>query len=365
MLVKFNEVAHLNRYIKFIVSTLLLLVTVSCNDTSTVLHTKDDLNGSHIAVLQHSVSDQDFETLFPESKIIHFKSTAEFLVALSIGKCDAGVIEKKEGELLLESNYDYKKLSYSGLQTDTTLVIAHSRILPGRNIYSDGENIIVKSVHRIHRNIISDGYWLLILKGLGITLAMMLLGNLIAYIIAFLMICMSNNRILKYISEPVSYLIAKIHDVPSIVLVFFFYYVVFASVHISGIVVCSIALGIYTSGSLIKIITVHLKQIDKNQHAAAEMLGLTGWKKYRYVILPQAVKPMLPLMAGESKVLLRATTYAGYISIIDLVKVTEIIRNQTYDILVPLLLVSIIFLILSHIIVESLSAIYNKAFKYD
>ena len=74
---------------------------------------------------------------------------------------------------------------------------------------------------------------------------------------------------------------------------------------------------------------------------------------------------MLPLIAAEAKVLLRATSYAGYISGLDLVKVTEIIRNDTYDVLVPLLMVSIIFLFMSHIIVESLSAIYNKAFKYD
>jgi polar amino acid transport system permease protein len=95
------------------------------------------------------------------------------------------------------------------------------------------------------------------------------------------------------------------------------------------------------------------------------MLGLTGWNKYRYVILPQAVKPMLPLIGAETKVLLRATTYAGYISEVDLVKVTEIIRNQTYDVLVPLLLVSIVFLILSNLVVEGLSVIYNKAFEYD
>ena len=104
---------------------------------------------------------------------------------------------------------------------------------------------------------------------------------------------------------------------------------------------------------------------DEEMRLAAEMLGLKGWKKYRYVILPQAVKPMLPLIAAEAKVLLRATSYAGYISGLDLVKVTEIIRNDTYDVLVPLLMVSIIFLFMSHIIVESLSAIYNKVFKYD
>ena len=74
---------------------------------------------------------------------------------------------------------------------------------------------------------------------------------------------------------------------------------------------------------------------------------------------------MLPLIAAEAKVLLRGTSYAGYISEIDLVKVTEIIRNETYDVLIPLLLASVIFLILSHVIVEGLSVIYNKAFKYD
>ena len=105
--------------------------------------------------------------------------------------------------------------------------------------------------------------------------------------------------------------------------------------------------------------------IDKGQFEAGDALGLSYGQTMRYVILPQAVKPMLPLIAAESKVLLRATTYAGYISELDLVKVTEIIRNQTYDVLVPLLLVSVIFLLLSRLIVKSLSVIYNKALKYD
>ena len=177
------------------------------------------------------------------------------------------------------------------------------------------------------------------------------------------MLLMNKSRYLKYISKPLTLFIKKIHDVPSIVLIFFFYYIVFATTHISGILVCAIALGVYTSGSLITIFNVHLNQIDHNQHAAAQMLGLTGWKKYRYVILPQAVKPMLPFIASETKVLLRATTYAGYISELDLVKVTEIIRNQTYDVLVPLLLVSVIFLILSQLIISGYSALYNKVFK--
>ena len=355
----------LNRFLKYVLCALMGVALSGCADTDTILHSVRDLEEARIAVLDHSVSTSDFNEFFPKSDIVHFKSSSEFLLALAIGKCDAGIVEAEVAKILLDRNEDYQSLTYPELQNDSTVVIAHNRLLPGRNMLGEDEDIIIKSYNRIHRSIISNEYWKLILDGLSATLSIFLIGILIAFALAFLMTGMNSNRYLKYISGPVSYFIYKIHDVPSVVLIFFFYYFVFATAHISGIFVCAIALGVYTSGSLMKIFSIHLKQIDKNQHAAAEMLGLKGWKKYRYVILPQAVKPMLPLIAAEAKVLLRATTYAGYISEVDLVKVTEIIRNQTYDVLVPLLLVSIIFLILSHCIIEGLSAIYNKVFKYD
>ena len=353
----------LKKHLEYTALIILSMLLAGCGKTESILYSIDDLSGSHIAVLDNSVNDQDFEKMFPESQVVHFKSSSEFLLALAIGKCDAGILEDEVGKILLERNEDYQPLSYPELLNDSTVVISHNRILPGRNMMDENEHIVIESLNRIHRSIISNEYWKLILRGFSATIFIFLMGILMAFVLALLMTGMNSNRYLKYISKPISYFIKKIHDVPSVVLIFFFYYFVFATVHISGILVCSIALGVYTSGSLMTIFRVNLDQVDKNQHAAAQMLGLTGWKKYRYVILPQAVKPMLPYIASETKVLLRATTYAGYISELDLVKVTEIIRNQTYDVLVPLLLVSLIFLIISHFIVEGLSAIYNKAFK--
>ena len=344
---------------------LLSSVLSGCSKSDGILYSVDDLDGTHIAVLDGSVSDKEFEEVFPTSDMVHFKYTSEFLLALAIGKCDAGFVEREEGEYLRNRNSDYHQLSYSGADKAEAMLIVHRRLLPGRNQSAHDGDILEKSVYRINRSIISEGYWLLILKGFAVTLLIFMMGIVMSFLLACLMLGMNRHPYLRYFSRPVSWFIKTIHDVPSVVLIFFFYYVVFATSHISGIIVCAISLGVYSSGSLMNIFTVHLNQVDRNQHAAAEMLGLTGWKKYRYVILPQAVKPMLPLIGAECKVLLRATTFAGYISELDLVKVTEIIRNQTYDVLVPLLLVSVIFLILSHFIVEGLSAIYNKAFKYD
>lgn len=356
------------KYTRKILKSLIISIAFTltgCSSVDGILYSADDLKGAHVAVLGEPIDEHDFEIIFPESKDVHFKSSSEFLLALAIGKCDAGIVEKEVGNILLDENNEYQILPFPEIQNDSTVVISHNRILPGRNIIGDDEHIVTESLNRIHRNIISNEYWKLILRGLSATVSIFILGILMAFFLSILMTGMNSNRYLSCISRPISYFINKIHDVPSVVLIFFFYYFVFAKSHVSGILVCAIALGVYTSGSLIKIYKIHLDQIDKQQHAAAQMLGITGWKKYRYVILPQAVKPMLPLIAAEAKVLLRATTYAGYISELDLVKVTEIIRNQTYDVLVPLLLVSVIFLIISHFIVEGLSAIYNKAFKYD
>ena len=355
----------LKRYILNLLFVLVALLFTACGGNDAVLNGIDNLDGSRIAVLNHSVSDKDFEEMFPESGVSHFKSSSEFLLALAIGKCDAGIVERKEGESILGKNHDYDSLSCSETIGDAVILIAHKNLLPGGNSQVDEAGLLERCFRRVHRSIISDGYWRLILNGFVATVTMYLSGILMAFFWAILMIWMNGRKYLRMISVPLSYFIKTIHDVPSVVLIFFFYYFVFASVNINGIAVCAISLGVYTSGSLMNIFNVHLNQVDRNQHAAAQMLGLTGWKKYRYVILPQAVKPMLPLIGGEAKALLRATAYAGYISELDLVKVTEVIRNQTYDVLVPLLLVSVIFLVLSRMIVESLSVIYNKVFKYD
>lgn len=354
---------NINRYLKKIALVLLVLVIASCSNQEAKLNSIADLEGSHIAILDKAVSYKDFKKQLPGSYAKELKSSSEFLLTLSTGKCDAGIIEKQKGLSILKKRDDFVSLPYA--ETDSTLLIVHKNILAGHEETMLVKNSFERFIDRIDNSLISHGYWQLILKGFATTISIFILAIIQAFILAILLMWMNGHKYLKYISRPLSFFIKTIHDVPSIVLIFFFYYFVFASVNISATFVCSIALGVYTSSSLMKIFKVYLQQIDKTQHYAAQMLGLKGWKKYRYVLLPQAIKPMHGFIGSEAKRLLRATSYVGYISELDLVKVTEVIRNQTYEILIPLLLVSIIFLALSHIIVESLSVICNKAFKND
>ena len=133
----------------------------------------------------------------------------------------------------------------------------------------------------------------------------------------------------------------------------------------NGIVVSIIALGVYTSGTLTKIFKIHIKQVGKEQYEAGRMLGFTPKQIYRLIILPQAVKSMLPLVVGEMKVLLRATSYAGYIAQKDLVKAVDSIRTQTEDVFLPLLFISLLYLFLSWLIVKVFHLLHVKLFCYD
>jgi ABC-type amino acid transport system permease subunit len=204
----------------------------------------------------------------------------------------------------------------------------------------------------------------LILSGFQNTLVIFFFGAIWALLLASFLTYLYINHKWQWLYRPLQWFVATIHDVPAVVLMMFFYYVIF-SASLNGIVVSIIALGVYTSGTLTKIFKIHIKQVGKEQYEAGRMLGFTSKQIYRLIVLPQAVKSMLPLVVGEMKVLLRATSYAGYIAQKDLVKAVDSIRAQTEDVFIPLLFVSLLYLLLSWMIGKIFHLLYVKFFYYD
>jgi ABC-type amino acid transport system permease subunit len=217
---------------------------------------------------------------------------------------------------------------------------------------------------QIYRNFLTDDALHLILSGFQNTLVIFFFGAIWALLLASFLTYMYINHKWQWLYRPLQWFVATIHDVPAVVLMMFFYYVIF-SASLNGIVVSIIALGVYTSGTLTKIFKIHIKQVGKEQYEAGRMLGFTSKQIYRLIVLPQAVKSMLPLVVGEMKVLLRATSYAGYIAQKDLVKAVDSIRAQTEDVFIPLLFVSLLYLLLSWMIGKIFHLLYAKFFYYD
>ena len=217
---------------------------------------------------------------------------------------------------------------------------------------------------QIYRNFLTDDALHLILSGFQNTLVIFFFGAIWALLLASFLTYLYINHKWQWLYRPLQWFVATIHDVPAVVLMMFFYYVIF-SASLNGIVVSIIALGVYTSGTLTKIFKIHIKQVGKEQYEAGRMLGFTSKQIYRLIVLPQAIKSMLPLVVGEMKVLLRATSYAGYIAQKDLVKAVDSIRAQTEDVFIPLLFVSLLYLLLSWMIGKIFHLLYAKFFYYD
>ena len=217
---------------------------------------------------------------------------------------------------------------------------------------------------QIYRNFLTDDALQLILGGFQNTLVIFLFGAIWAFVLASLITYLHFSHRCQWLYRPLQWFVATVHDLPAVVLMMFFYYVVF-SASLNGVLVSIIALGVYTSGSLAKLFKIHIHQVGKEQYEAGRMLGFTPWQIYRYIVLPQAVHNMLPLIIGELKVLLRATSYAGYIAQKDLVKAVDSIRSETGDVFIPLLFISLLYLFLSWLIAKAIQWLNVKLFRHD
>lgn len=212
--------------------------------------------------------------------------------------------------------------------------------------------------------LLSPDMWHLISGGLWTTVIIFVFAALCAILLGAILTYLKITHRWSWIYKPVYWFVSTVHDIPAVALMMFFYYIIFSG-NMHGVIVSIIALGVYSSGSMVKIFTVNIMNVDMGQVDAGLSLGMSLSQCYRHIVIPQAVKSMLPLFLGELKVLLRCTSYSGYIAQKDLIKSVDAIRSQHYDTFLPLIIVSLLYLLLSWLITISVNFLYKKKFKHD
>lgn len=325
-----------------------------------------DLDQKRIGILNNKAAESSVAAQFPEAEILHYSKPLTLFLEIEANKCDAALVSEGTATQLLTRNSDYGSLGKIETADGGCLsVIVPRSMISADNIDAMGDENWWGSVHsKIHRNLFAKDAMLLILGGLYTTVVIFVFAAILAILLGAFLAYLEITHKWKWLYKPLHIFIATIHEVPSVVLMMFFYYAVFAGM-LHGTLVAIIALGIYASEPLSKIFEVHITQVGKDQLEAARMLGLKPKQAYRYVILPQAVKTMLPIVGDQLKALMRSTSYAGYIAQTDLVKAADAIRGLTYDSFVPLLIISLLYLILAWLIGKSLDLLYAKLFIND
>ncbi|HMM06231.1 MAG TPA: amino acid ABC transporter permease [Clostridiales bacterium] len=208
-------------------------------------------------------------------------------------------------------------------------------------------------------NFVNHGRWKYLLNGLGITLEItffaLLLGISIGVIIAIIRSSYDNtveamdsglgHAILKLLNAISKVYLTVIRGTPVVVQLLIMYYIIFATSN-NKIFVAVLAFGINSGAYVAEIVRSGIMSIDKGQMEAGRSLGLNYVQTMAFIIIPQAVKNVLPALANEFITLLKETSVSGYIALQDLTKGGYIIIGRTYSAFMPLIAVALIYLIL-------------------
>ena len=223
---------------------------------------------------------------------------------------------------------------------------------------------VVDLLNRLNSTFVVDGRWQWFVSGLGYTLLISLFSVLLGLVIGILMALMrlSKSKILRAVS---GIYIDIIRGTPTMVQLLIIYFVIFANVHIDKWVVGFIAFGINSGAYIAEIVRGGILSVNIGQTEAGRSLGMTHTQTMASIVMPQAMKNILPALGNEFVVLIKETAVIGMIANIDLVGAARKVQSLTYDYLIPLLSIAVIYYVVIKIISTLLSKVEKGMRKAD
>jgi ABC-type amino acid transport system permease subunit len=206
---------------------------------------------------------------------------------------------------------------------------------------------------------IDDNRWKYLWNGLGATLKITVFAVFLGIAIGVVAACIrftydktfqtmrpGPGKVLFWLANAVCKVyITVIRGTPVVVQLMISYFIIFASSN-NGILIATLSFGINSGAYVAEVIRSGISSIDPGQTEAGRSLGLNYVQTMWYIVIPQALKNVLPALANEFIALLKETSVAGYVAIMDLTKAGDIIRGRTFSAFMPLIAVALIYLIL-------------------
>ena len=221
---------------------------------------------------------------------------------------------------------------------------------------------------KLYKTFIVDDNYMMLVKGLGntllITLCALLIGIVIGSVIAIAKYYAEGNKKLKIVNVVCDIYTTAIRGIPVTVLLMIFYFVIIVS-DTTGITTAIIAFGINSGAYMAELIRSGINAVDNGQMEAARSLGMSKGQAMRKIIFPQAIKNILPAIGNECIALLKETSVAGYVTVVDLTRAANLIRTNTNDAVNPLILLALVYLVLVVIMTKLLNIFERRLRKSD
>ena len=223
-------------------------------------------------------------------------------------------------------------------------------------------------IAKLDRTFIQSGHYKLILEGLGttvkITMGALVIGVIIGLIITLIKYFAEDSRVLRPFGKLCDLYVTVIRGIPGTVLLMIFYYLIMVT-STNGVLVATITFGINSGAYMAELIRSGINAVDRGQMEAGRSLGLSKMQTMRRIILPQAVRYVLPAVGNEFIALLKETSVAGYVAVVDLTRAGNLVRNNTHDMFNPLMLIALMYLLMVVLLTKALGILERRLAKSD
>ena len=193
---------------------------------------------------------------------------------------------------------------------------------------------------------ITKDRWKLYLDGLGVTLQVAvfaaIIGMIIGTVLAFMKLSVKRNGKKTILAVIANIYIDVIRGTPSVLQLMIMWFIIFSNAK-NGVAVAVLSFGVNSGAYVAEIVRAGILAVDKGQMEAGRSLGLSKAQTMVYVVIPQAVKNVLPPIGNEFIVLLKETAIVGYVSLTDLTRAANQIASRTYNAFMPLIGAAVIY----------------------
>ncbi|HDJ7713920.1 TPA: ABC transporter permease subunit, partial [Staphylococcus aureus] len=332
-----------------------------------------DFNNKKVGAQKGTEQEKIAQTEIENASITSLSRLPDVILALKSGKVEGAVVEKPVAEAYLKQNpkLGISNVKFNEEEKDTVIAVPKDspKLLSqiNKTIKEVKDKGLIDKYMTNAANAMNDDsgfiskYGSFFLKGIKITILISLIGVALGSILGAFVALMKLSKI-KIISWIASIYIEILRGTPMLVQVFIVFFGITAALglDISALVCGTIALVINSSAYIAEIIRAGINAVDKGQMEAARSLGLNYRQTMKSVIMPQAIKNILPALGNEFVTLIKESSIVSTIGVGEIMFNAQVVQGISFDPFTPLLLAAALYFVLTFVLTRIMNMIEGR-----
>lgn len=332
-----------------------------------------DFNNKKVGAQKGTEQEKIAQTEIENASITSLSRLPDVILALKSGKVEGAVVEKPVAEAYLKQNpkLGISNVKFNEEEKDTVIAVPKDspKLLSqiNKTIKEVKDKGLIDKYMTNAANAMNDDsgfiskYGSFFLKGIKITILISLIGVALGSILGAFVAFMKLSKI-KIISWIASIYIEILRGTPMLVQVFIVFFGITAALglDISALVCGTIALVINSSAYIAEIIRAGINAVDKGQMEAARSLGLNYRQTMKSVIMPQAIKNILPALGNEFVTLIKESSIVSTIGVGEIMFNAQVVQGISFDPFTPLLVAAALYFVLTFVLTRIMNMIEGR-----